>query len=129
MKPESYTFLMHMPSQDGYIEERPWGRFCILSDTPTHKVKRLEIEPGKRLSLQSHARRHELWSVVSGVAQVELDGQQSRLSPADHISIPQGTKHRVMNPGEELLVIIEVQLGDYFGEDDIIRYEDDFGRN
>ena len=109
-------------------ETRPWGSFAVLSDAPTHKVKRLEVAPGMRLSYQRHFRRAEHWFVVSGRATVLLDGLGSVLDAGDAIDIPCRSFHRVANEGPDTLVLIEVQVGDYFGEDDIERVEDDFGR-
>lgn len=110
------------------FEERPWGRFWVLSDAADCKVKRLEVDPGKRLSYQRHARRREHWMVVSGVAHVTLDDVEHRRGVGETIDIPRGAWHRLANRGAELLAVVEVQLGDYFGEDDIERKSDDFGR-
>jgi len=109
-------------------DHRPWGYYEVLSDLPDHKVKRIVVYPGKRLSLQRHQRRWEHWTIISGSAIVTRDAEQIALSPGESIDIPLGAVHRVLNPGEELLVFIEVQMGDYFGENDIVRIEDDFGR-
>ena len=109
-------------------DERPWGNNTVLSDEDDHKVKRLVVRPGKRLSYQTHARRAEHWFVVSGTATVTLDGTDVRVEPGHAVDIGLGTAHRVANEGDEDLVFIEVQIGDYFGEDDIVRLEDDFGR-
>jgi len=110
------------------FERRPWGTFTVLDDRPTYKVKRLTVDPGERLSYQSHARRSEHWLIVSGSALVTLDGVDHTVAAGQAIDIPQGGAHRVSNPGDDELVLIEVQLGDYFGEDDIVRYSDDYGR-
>ena len=107
---------------------RPWGCYYILEDADTHKLKRIEVLPGKRLSYQRHRKRAEHWVVVCGWAKVTLDGKEIRLREGEHIDIPRGAAHRIANPGRKLLVFIEVQKGKYFGEDDIIRLEDDFGR-
>jgi mannose-6-phosphate isomerase len=109
-------------------EKRPWGSYTVLEDTPTHKVKRIDVAPEQRLSYQRHARRAEHWFIVSGTAEVTLDGVVSRLPVRTAIDIPQGSAHRIANVGDETLVFVEVQHGDYFGEDDIERIEDDFGR-
>jgi mannose-6-phosphate isomerase len=109
-------------------DERPWGSYEVLEDAPSHKVKRIEVLPQKRLSYQRHQRRAEHWFVVSGVARVTLDGTDRSLGAGSAIDIPRGAAHRVANSGEDPLVFIEVQHGDYFGEDDIERLEDDFGR-
>ena len=110
-------------------DHRPWGYYVVLSDLPDHKVKRIVVYPGKRLSLQRHRRRSEHWTVVSGTAMVTRDSEQIRLTDGESVNIPLGAAHRVFNPGEIPLVFIEVQMGDYFGEDDIERLEDDFGRS
>jgi mannose-6-phosphate isomerase len=112
----------------GEYDERPWGSYTVLDDSDIHKVKRIVVHPGRRLSYQSHARRAEHWFVVQGAGAVTLDGKQVGLVRGDAIDIPTGTAHRMENPGSEPLVFIEVQHGDYFGEDDIVRLEDDFGR-
>jgi mannose-6-phosphate isomerase len=91
-------------------------------------VKRIEVTPGKRLSLQRHRLRSEHWVVVQGEGTVSLDGADVTLSPGDSIDIPAGAAHRMSNTGEDTVVFIEVQRGGYFGEDDIERIEDDFGR-
>jgi mannose-6-phosphate isomerase len=109
-------------------EERPWGSFVVLDDNPSHKVKRIRVEPGRRLSYQRHERRAEHWFCVSGRADVTIDGRVLQLGPGDSVDIPTGAAHRVANAGAQLLVFIEVQVGDYFGEDDIQRLEDDYGR-
>lgn len=109
-------------------ECRPWGYYEILSDHPDHKVKRIVVYPGKRLSLQRHSRRFEHWTVITGSPVVTLDDDDVTLGPGESIAIPQGARHRIYNPGDELVVFVEVQTGDYFGEDDIERFEDDFGR-
>ena len=109
-------------------ETRPWGSFTILSDAENFKAKRLDVLPQKKLSLQSHKLRSEHWIVVTGLARITLGDTIQDYNPGDHIFIPIQTKHRIENPGHSLLTIVEVQLGEYFGEDDIIRYEDDFGR-
>jgi mannose-6-phosphate isomerase-like protein (cupin superfamily) len=114
---------------EGEYSERPWGNYTVLSDdAPDHKVKCIVVHPGKRLSYQRHAKRAEHWFIVSGTAQVTLDGSVTVLSPGDAIDIPIGAAHRVANEGAADVVFIEVQHGTYFGEDDIVRLEDDFGR-
>jgi mannose-6-phosphate isomerase-like protein (cupin superfamily) len=110
-------------------DERPWGSFTVLDEGEGFKVKRIEVLPAKRLSYQKHARRAEHWFVVEGTAKITLDGAEIIKKAGEAIDIPLGSAHRVENPGEELMVFIEVQRGDYLGEDDIVRLEDDFGRN
>ena len=110
------------------FETRPWGGYEVLSDAPTHKVKRLTVEAGQRLSYQRHAQRSEHWFVVSGEGVVTLDGVDHRVAPGTAIDVPVGAAHRVASSGAEPLVFIEVQSGSYFGEDDIDRIADDYGR-
>ena len=112
------------------FEERPWGSYTVLDEAANFKVKRIEVLPGKRLSYQSHRFRAEHWFVVSGTAKVTLNDEIYMVKNGESIDIRIGDKHRVENPdtGGEGLVFIEVQRGTYLGEDDITRYEDDFGR-
>lgn len=109
-------------------DHRPWGYYQVLSDEPDHKVKRIVVFPGKRLSLQRHHRRTEHWYILCGEAVVTRNDEQLHLQGGESVDIPKGAIHRVMNPGTEDMAFIEVQTGDYFGEDDIERLEDDFGR-
>jgi mannose-6-phosphate isomerase len=109
-------------------ERRPWGIYTVLEEREHYKVKRIEVLPDRRLSYQRHEKRSEHWVVVEGEAVVTLEGKEVRLSPGGSIDIPRMAAHRILNPGKGPLVFIEVQRGDYFGEDDIIRLEDDFGR-
>jgi mannose-6-phosphate isomerase len=109
-------------------EQRPWGSYTVLEDGPSHKVKRIDVLPGRRLSYQRHDRRAEHWFVVSGRAEVTLDGRRLVLGPGDTVDIARGAAHRVANAGDEDLVFVEVQTGEYFGEDDIERLDDDYGR-
>jgi mannose-6-phosphate isomerase-like protein (cupin superfamily) len=109
-------------------DERPWGAYTVLDDAPTHKVKRIEVSPGRRLSYQRHAHRAEHWFVVAGTAEVTLDGEVRALSAGDAVDVPRGSAHRIANTGDEVMVFIEVQHGESFDEDDIERLDDDFGR-
>jgi phosphoglucomutase len=109
-------------------EYRPWGNFTVLEDQEHYKIKRIVVNPGKRLSLQSHKHRAEHWLVVTGQALVTIDTEEKLLNEGEAVFIPVQARHRLKNPGKEKLEIIEVQRGDYLGEDDIIRYEDDYGR-
>ncbi len=109
-------------------EHRPWGRYRVLADEPDHKVKRIVVDPGKRLSLQYHHRRSEHWSIVSGEGVVTRDEERIVVRAGADVDIPAGARHRVENTGSAPLVFIEVQRGGYFGEDDIVRIQDDFGR-
>lgn len=111
--------------EEGY---RPWGFYRVLADEADHKVKRIVIHPGKRLSLQRHRQRQEHWYILSGEALVTRDQEQIRLSPGMAVDIPKGVLHRIENVGSDPVTFIEVQTGTYFGEDDIERLEDDFGR-
>jgi mannose-1-phosphate guanylyltransferase/mannose-6-phosphate isomerase len=108
---------------------RPWGSYETTSEGPGYKTKRIIVQPGKRLSLQSHSKRSEHWVVVSGQAHVTLDEKEIDLDCNQSIYVPCGSKHRLENKKSSPLIIIEVQTGDYLGEDDIERYDDDFGRN
>ncbi len=109
-------------------ERRPWGRFIVLEDRDTYKVKRIEVLPGQRLSYQKHVRRSEHWMIVGGECRVTLDGRDVDLCSGQTVDIPAGAAHRVANTGLSLLTFIEIQHGTYFGEDDIVRLEDDYGR-
>ncbi len=110
-------------------EERPWGNYTVLDDEALdHKVKRIVVRPGKRLSYQRHAKRAEHWFIVSGTATVTLDDVVSEVRAGESIDIPTESAHRIANEGGTDVVVIEVQQGTYFGEDDIVRLEDDFGR-
>jgi mannose-1-phosphate guanylyltransferase/mannose-1-phosphate guanylyltransferase/mannose-6-phosphate isomerase len=111
-----------------WTEQRPWGRFKNLLDTEYTKVKLLEVDPGKRLSYQSHSKRRESWTIVRGQARVTLNDQIHELKVGEHIDIPMGARHRLENLGTEILAVVEAQTGSYFGEDDIKRYEDDWNR-
>lgn len=111
-----------------YIEERPWGKFEILVDSDYCKVKRITVNPGGRLSYQYHYKRSEAWTIVAGIATITLDDEINWYGYGKTIKIPQGMKHRVENKEQEPLIFIEVQHGSYFGEDDIVRIEDDYNR-
>ncbi|CAM2066412.1 Phosphomannose isomerase type II C-terminal cupin domain [Sulfidibacter corallicola] len=110
------------------LEQRPWGCFRVIGDYPDCKIKRLDILPGQRLSLQSHRHRTEYWVMIRGTATVTLAEEQRELQPGEMIVIPKTAKHRIENGGHDLVSLIEVQLGSYFGEDDIVRYADDYQR-
>ena len=107
---------------------RPWGRYEILQESDSHKVKCIWVTPGKRLSYQRHQKRAEHWFIVSGLALVTINGNEKTMSAGDTIDIAIGDLHRIENTGSDDVVFIEVQSGSYFGEDDIERIEDDFGR-
>jgi mannose-6-phosphate isomerase len=110
-------------------EERPWGSWHVIDVADGYKIKRIHVNPGSRLSLQSHEHRSEHWVVIQGEATCEIDGVESVVRHDESIDVPLGAKHRLGNQGAEELVIVEVQLGGYTGEDDICRYEDDYGRS
>ena len=107
---------------------RPWGRYEILQESDAHKVKCIWVHSGKRLSYQRHEKRAEHWFIVSGSALITHNGAQSTMHAGDSINIAVGDLHRIENIGEDDVIFIEVQTGTYFGEDDIERIEDDFGR-
>lgn len=110
------------------VDKRPWGLFVVLSDEPDHKVKRIELNPHARISYQRHQKRAEHWFVVRGTATVTLDGKEVTLAKGQDIDVPRGAWHRIANPGDGGMAFIEVQTGEYFGEDDIERAQDDYGR-
>ncbi|MCB9479826.1 MAG: phosphomannose isomerase type II C-terminal cupin domain [Deltaproteobacteria bacterium] len=112
----------------GGFEKRPWGGYEVLLDEPTYKVKRLTVSPGKRLSLQYHHKRNEHWYVVAGRGDVVVADRQIPVEPGAAVDIGRAELHRLACTGDEDLVVIEIQRGEYFGEDDIVRVEDDFGR-
>ncbi|CAN5310813.1 hypothetical protein BH10ACI1_BH10ACI1_16510 [soil metagenome] len=111
------------------FDQRPWGNYTVLDEGANFKVKRIEVLPEKRLSYQRHSRRAEHWFVVCGTAKVTLNDRDFLVKAGEAVDIKIKDKHRVENPdAKELLIFIETQTGDYFGEDDIERFEDDFGR-
>ena len=107
---------------------RPWGFYESIIDEERWQVKIINVKPGEKLSLQKHHHRSEHWIVVSGTANVEIDGKQTTLHENQSSYIPIGSKHRLSNPGKIMLKLIEVQSGSYLGEDDIQRFEDNYGR-
>ncbi len=110
------------------IGERPWGKYEVLLNDDDHKVKEITVKPGGRLSLQRHQKREEHWFIHKGKALVTLDGKEIELSAGQYIDIPRRAIHRIANCGQGDLIFIEIQTGDYFGEDDIERLEDDYVR-
>ncbi len=108
---------------------KPWGSYTVLEDENGYKIKRIEVLPGKRLSLQSHQHRSEHWIIISGTASVEVEGRKMVVRPNESTFIKIGDKHRLSNEGKISLILIEVQVGQYTGEDDITRFEDDFRRS
>ncbi len=108
---------------------RPWGRYEVLASSELHQVKNIYVLPGKRLSYQRHQKRAEHWFIVEGDARITLDGDTFEMSAGDSIDIEIGVAHRIENIGSQELIFTEIQTGTYFGEDDIERLEDDFGRS
>ena len=108
---------------------RPWGWFESLTLGHRFQVKRIYVKPGAALSLQSHKHRSEHWIVVEGTAKVTIDNETKNVKEGQSVYVPLGAKHRMENPGKSSMVLIEVQIGAYLGEDDIIRYEDRYLRN
>ncbi len=117
-----------MPRKKAAIEERPWGSYEVLADRKQYKLKEIIVKPGERLSYQSHHRRTEIWAIVQGEGTVTLEGQKLDCYVGRSFFIPKEQKHRIECTGTKPLVFVEVQTGDYFGEDDITRYEADYGR-
>lgn len=110
------------------IGERPWGKYFVLKDEANFKLKRIEVLPQQRLSYQYHHQRQEAWTIVQGTALVTLNDEEFTYQYGETVLIPREAKHRIKNIGEDTLVFIEVQTGTYFGEDDIVRIQDDYER-
>jgi len=110
------------------ITNRPWGSYTVLYSSPETQVKILRVSPGGRLSYQTHEKRSEYWVIVKGEGTVTLDGIEALALAGDAYVIEQGVAHRIENTGTEDLIFTETQLGLYFGEDDIVRLSDDYGR-
>ncbi len=117
-----------IPATTVIYEQRPWGAFWSLDRGASHQVKRILVEPRGRLSLQYHHHRAERWVVVSGNPVITVDEEVMHVASGGVVIIPKGAVHRLENPTDEPVVIIEVQLGDYLGEDDIVRLQDVYGR-
>ena len=113
---------------ENYKETRPWGTFENLLDTDYCKVKQIVIKPGQAPSYQYHFKREEVWVVVSGGGELKLDGDVTKVTTGQIIHVPFKAKHQIKNSTDEDLIFIEVQMGEYFGEDDIVRLEDKYGR-
>ncbi len=111
-----------------YYSERPWGHYQKLFQEPGVWVKRVEVKPGERLSLQKHSHRSEKWIVVKGKGLAVVNGRELSVEPGTVVDVPMGAIHRIGNTGEEEMVFIEVGCGDYLAEDDIIRLQDDYDR-
>ncbi|OAG28273.1 mannose-1-phosphate guanylyltransferase/mannose-6-phosphate isomerase [Thermodesulfatator autotrophicus] len=128
--------LVKQLKSEGYPEAlehvttyRPWGSYTVLEEGPRYKIKRIVVNPGERLSLQMHYHRSEHWVVVRGTARVQIDDEEYFLHENESVFVPKSTKHRLENPGKIPLEIIEVQNGEYLGEDDIVRFDDVYGRS
>jgi mannose-6-phosphate isomerase len=119
---------MLMTGRPVEIGERPWGRWLILDVGPGYCLKRIEVLPGQRLSLQYHHHRSEEWSVITGSGRILLDTEWRPISAGSKVFIPKLMRHRVMNTGTDVLVIIEIQRGEICAESDIVRLEDDYDR-
>ncbi|MDG6224502.1 MAG: phosphomannose isomerase type II C-terminal cupin domain [Candidatus Thermoplasmatota archaeon] len=109
-------------------EDRPWGSFIVVYEGLGYKVKVLEVGSGHRLSYQSHAHRSERWYILRGRGRIILDGEEWFVAQGEFVDVPLGSRHRLENPGEGELIVVEVQFGDVLEEDDIVRYEDDYRR-
>jgi mannose-6-phosphate isomerase len=108
--------------------ERPWGSWHVIDDGHGYKVKRIHVHPGSRLSYQTHRHRSEHWVVIFGIATCTVDGDTLVAGPGESVDVACGAAHRISNLHDQELVIVEVQHGAYTGEDDIVRLEDDYGR-
>ena len=126
---DGLKYKQSITSKGILTEERPWGKYEVLLDDWNVKVKRITVNPNSRLSYQYHDKRREQWIVVKGNLTIVLDDDKVFRYPGESIHIPLGAKHRAWNETDEEVVFIEVQTGTYFGEDDIIRIEDDYARN
>lgn len=123
-----YRQILQNPRPDARKASPPWGKWEVLLDDPNYKVKRITVLPEKRLSYQKHFKRKEHWMIVEGKAVVTLDDREINLQKGETVDIPQGAAHRIANRENEQMAFIEIQQGEYFGEDDIVRLEDDYGR-
>lgn len=117
-----------MRQKEFYTENRPWGSFTIIENGENYKLKRIEVLPQKRLSLQKHLYRDEYWTVVEGIGEVQIEDGIIEASPGKMYHIPKEAKHRISNTSNIKLIFFEVQMGEKLEESDIIRYEDDYGR-
>lgn len=122
--------MVYKEEADEMYRVTPWGSWTVLDDKENFKVKKIIIKPGHRLSYQKHVKREENWFIVQGLAEITLNGDKKKVTEGDFVYIPFEAKHRIANLSElEDLIFIEIQRGTYFGEDDIERFEDDYGRN
>ncbi|MQW78112.1 cupin domain-containing protein [Nocardioides sp. dk4132] len=113
----------------GESAERPWGAWHVLDEGDGFKVKRIDVQPHQRLSYQTHEHRAEHWFIVAGKATCVIDGVTVIAGPGETVDVAVGQAHRITNEEDELLQIVEIQMGRYTGEDDIVRLEDDYGRS
>lgn len=118
-----------MESETIFTSTRPWGYYKVLLETEYCKVKEITVNPHQRLSYQKHFKRSEYWTIVKGIASITLDEEMIERQPGESIHIPVTAAHRIENKANTPLIFIEVQTGTYFGEDDIIRLDDDYGRS
>lgn len=125
MLDKSKSIVRYQPGEKG---ERPWGRWLVLETGDGFCVKRIEVEPGQRLSKQFHHHRSEDWIIVRGEGLVECDAERMQVRAGDRVRIPLLAHHRIRNTGDEPLIFIEVQHGAHLDENDIVRVEDDYGR-
>jgi len=109
--------------------KRPWGSYTVLEEGPGYKIKRIEVPPAGKLSLQMHHHRSEHWVVISGTAQIQVGEAERLLYENQSVDIPKATVHRLSNPGKVPVEIIEIQSGPYLEEDDIVRFDDVYGRS
>ena len=117
-----------MKNKETNNSERPWGRYSVIDNNEDYKIKRIEVNPKGRLSYQYHMKRAETWTIIKGQGIVTVDGVEKKISAGESININKESRHRILNSGDTPLVFIEVQTGTYFGEDDIVRIEDDYNR-
>jgi len=108
--------------------KKPWGTSEVIESRAQYQIKILEVDPGQALSLQYHRYRAESWLVLEGSGTIELNGKKKNLFRGDAVTVPIGSRHRLSNPGKLPLRVVEIQTGEYFGEDDIVRLEDNYGR-
>tara|TARA_Y100000591_G_C21642908_1_gene598807 strand:- start:263 stop:628 length:366 start_codon:yes stop_codon:yes gene_type:complete len=113
-----------------YLEKeiRPWGQYYIISNSSHYKLKIIEVNPNSRLSYQYHKKRSECWTIIKGIGLITINGLEKKIIYGDSVTIKQGDKHRIKNIGDSKLTFVEVQTGTYFGEDDIVRLDDDYNR-
>ena len=121
---EEQGTVVHSP----HTVSRPWGTYMVVDHGPGFQVKRLMIRPGGAVSLQLHRHRSEHWVVTAGIARVTIGDEDTQLHVGQSVYVPQNTKHRLRNTGDEPLVVVEVQIGAYLEEDDIVRFDDLYGR-